>query len=225
MDDSPEAEIGSGTLNELAIETTLYSLDDAPPKPPKRRTGDRQLSLLRVGALIVHDRRELCLIKNVSAGGMLIRAYSAIAEGSQLSVELKQGEPVTGTAQWIKDGNVGVSFDTPIDVLSLVSTDMAGPRPRMPRIEIQCTAWVREGAQVHRTQAANISQGGLCVESAAEIPLGTDVIVTLNGLAPEPAVVRWRNENTYGLAFNRVLSLAQLVAWLHDERERAQAAD
>ena len=155
---------------------------------------------------------------------MLIRAFSAIAEGTQLSVELKQGEPVSGTAQWIKDGSVGVSFDTPIDVLSLVSTDMAGPRPRMPRIEIQCTARVREGAAVHRTQALNISQGGLRVETAAELPLGADVIVIVNGLAPEPAVVRWRNGDTYGIAFNRVLSLAQLVEWLHEERERAQAA-
>ena len=41
-------------LNELALETTLYSIDDAPPEPPKpvtRRTGDRQLSLFRVGAM------------------------------------------------------------------------------------------------------------------------------------------------------------------------------
>jgi hypothetical protein len=215
----------SRTLNELAIETTLYSLDDAPPKPPKRRTGDRQLSLLRVGALVIDDRRELCLIKNVSSGGMLIRAYSPIAEGARLSVELKQGEPVNGTAQWIKDGSIGVSFDTPIDVLSLVSTAMDGPRPRMPRIEICCTAWVREGAAVHRTQAVNISQGGLRIETAAQLPIGAEVIVTLNGLAPEPAVVRWKDEDGYGIAFNRVLSLAQLVAWLQDQRERAQVAN
>jgi hypothetical protein len=213
----------SRMLNEQPLETTLYSLDEAPPKPPIKRSGDRQLSLLRVGALIINGRRELCLIKNVSAGGMLIRAYSAIAEGARLSVELKQDEPVDGTAQWVRDGSIGVSFDSPIDVLSLVSTAMDDPRPRMPRIDIHCSAWVRDGAATHRTQAVNISQGGLCIESPAELLVGTDVVVTLNGLAPEPATVRWKDGDIYGITFNRVLSLAQLVAWLQEQRERAQA--
>ena len=109
---------------------------------------------------MIDGRREQCLIKNVSAGGMLIRAYSAIPEGARISIELKQGEPVDGTAQWVKDGSIGVSFDSPVDVLALVSTAMDGPRPRMPRSEIACTAWGREGATVCRTQAVNISQGG-----------------------------------------------------------------
>ena len=69
-------------LDELPVETTLYSLRDSPPGPPERRAGERHLTLLRVGSLIIGDRRELCLIKNVSAGGMLIRAYCDIALGT-----------------------------------------------------------------------------------------------------------------------------------------------
>ena len=54
-------------MDEEAVETTVYSLAEAAPAAPERRTGERHLSLLRVGAMQIGDRRELCLIKNISA--------------------------------------------------------------------------------------------------------------------------------------------------------------
>ena len=81
-------------MEEQPVETTLYSLSEAPPEPRERRDGDRHLTLFRVGSITIGDRRELCLIKNISAGGMMIRAYCPIAEGTALSVELKSGQPV-----------------------------------------------------------------------------------------------------------------------------------
>jgi hypothetical protein len=200
-------------LDNQAVETTVYSLDEEPPKR-RRPRAKRHLTLYRVGALTIGERRELCLIKNVSAGGMLIRVYSDIPPGTRLSVELKQGEPVAGTARWADKDSVGVVFDAPIDVLSLISLRQEGPRPRMPRIEVGCTATIRDGATVIRTKAVNVSQGGLQIHSSVELAVGADVIVTLTGLAPEPALVIWRDGDCYGLAFNRVLAITQLVAWL-----------
>ena len=55
------------------IQTTNYSLSAAAPERPERRSGERYVSLLRVGALVIEGRRELCLIRNVSAGGMMKR--------------------------------------------------------------------------------------------------------------------------------------------------------
>jgi len=204
------------------LETTLYSLDAAPPRR-RRARAERHLSLFRVGALTVGERRELCLIKNISAGGMLIRAYSAISAGARVSIELKQSEPVTGTAQWVDGDSVGIAFDQTIDVVSLISMRAEGPRPRMPRMEVDCLATIRDGANVLRTTALNISQGGLRVESIAELPVGAEVIVSLGGLAPEPAVVKWREGDCYGIAFNRVLSITQLVAWLQARPDRRTA--
>jgi hypothetical protein len=200
-------------LDNQAVETTVYSLDEEPPKR-RRPRAKRHLTLYRVGALTIGGRRELCLIKNVSAGGMLIHVYSDIPPGTRLSVELKQGEPVAGTARWADKDSVGVVFDAPIDVLSLISLRQEGPRPRMPRIEVGCTATIRDGATVIRTKAVNVSQGGLQIHSSVELAVGADVIVTLTGLSPEPALVIWRDGDCYGLAFNRVLAITQLVAWL-----------
>jgi hypothetical protein len=149
---------------------------------------------------------------------MLIRVYSDIAPGTRLSVELKQGEPIAGMARWAEKDSVGVVFDEPIDVLSLITLREEGPRPRMPRIEVGCAATVRDGARVFRVRAINVSQGGLQVHCPAELAIGADIIVTLKGLAPEPAIVKWREGDCYGLAFHRVLAITQLVAWLQAQQ-------
>lgn len=209
--------------DEQPVETTLYSLATLPPEMPERRHDERHITLLRVGSLMVGKRRELCLIRNISAGGMLIRVYSAIAEGTRLAIELKHGEPISGTTLWAKDDLVGVRFDEPIDILSLITTPANAPRPRMPRLEVHCTAWVRDGAVVHRTRALNISQGGLRVEAPNGLPPAAQVTVTLPGLPPEQGVVRWNDGEACGITFNRVLALPQLVAWIGEQQERKRA--
>ena len=210
-------------VEELPIVTTLYSLGDAPPVPGDQREGDRTLTLFRVGSLIIGDRRELCLIKNISAGGMMIRAYCIIPAGTRVAVELKRGESVGGTARWTKGDTVGIEFDELVDVVALLSMTMEGPRPRMPRIEIGCAASIREGAEVYRVSAVDVSQGGLKFASQRLFAVGGDVVVTLPGLPPVAGNVRWHSAGNFGVTFNKVLPLPMLVGWLHEQRERLRA--
>jgi hypothetical protein len=153
---------------------------------------------------------------------MMIRAYSNIPIGTPLSIELKQGDPINGVVQWLKDGLAGVSFDHAIDVIGLLATSGDRPRPRLPRIEVESTIWVRQESEVVRTRSINISQGGVCVEARASLSVGGDVVVTLPGLTPAAGVLKWNAGNTYGIAFNRSLVLSELVDWLKDQQEQQQ---
>jgi hypothetical protein len=211
-------------VEEQPVETTLYSLSEAPPEPRERRDGDRHLTLFRVGSITIGDRRELCLIKNISAGGMMIRAYCPIAEGTALSVELKSGQPVSGKATWVKDSSVGVTFDEPVDVIEILTACAEGPKQRMPRIEVDSIATVRDGAKVYRLPVRDISQGGIKVEGEPAIEFGCDLSVSLPGLEPQPAALRWRHDGHDGISFNRLIPLADLVAWLQGSREGLRAA-
>jgi hypothetical protein len=211
-------------LDELPLETTLYSLTDSPPEPPERRGSERHLTLLRVGSLTIGERRELCLIKNVSAGGMLVRVYCDVAPDTAVSIELKHGEPISGVARWTEDNCVGVTFDEPVDILALLSWSAEGPRPRIPRVAIGGIASLRQDGSIHRARAVNISQGGLKVECGAAIPVGADVVVSLPGLSPRAGTVRWADGGAYGINFNRVIALPELVARLRGERQRLRAA-
>ena len=209
-------------MEDQSVESTLYSLARAAPERPERRSSERYLSLLRVGAIVVEDRRELCLIRNISAGGMMIRAYSDVPVGARLSVELKHGDPISGVVQWVENGLTGVAFESAIDVVALLAPDPGAPRPRLPRIQVDATAWVREGATVTRAKAVNVSQGGICIESKPDLTAGADVVVTLPGLTPAAGVVKWRNGHLYGIGFNRTLPLPGLVAWLQEQQEQEQ---
>lgn len=208
-------------MKQRTVETTRYSLSEMAPTRPERRTGERYLSLLRVGALLVDSRRELCLIRNVSTGGMMIRPYSPIPAGKSVSVELKQGAMVSGVAQWNEGDLVGISFDQPVDIIDLLSSTAGGSKPRMPRIEVDLTAYVREDATIHRTRAVNISQGGIRVRTEAEITLDARVTISLAGLTPIAGIVKWKEGDEYGLGFNHVLPIAELMRFL---RERQLAA-
>ena len=203
------------------VEQTVYSLSEDAPARPDRRKGERYLSLLRAGAMLVDGRRELCLVRNVSAGGMLIRPYSPITAGTPVTIELKHGETVSGVARWIEDGMVGIEFDQPIDVVALLTSSEDGQQPRMPRIELSCTAWVREDADIYRTRTINISQGGMCVAGDPRLRVDVDVIVSLAGLGPLAGLVKWKEGDRYGIGFNRVLAVNELMSFLRQQQRFA----
>ncbi|MFC7536916.1 PilZ domain-containing protein [Sphingomonas sp. GCM10030256] len=210
-------------MNELPVEATLYSLSKDPPAPPERREGGRHLTLFRVGSLIIGDLRELCLIKNVSSGGMKLRVYRALKPDQPIGVEMKCGERLDGRVSWVRDHQVGLAFDQPIDVAALLAQGEGDPRPRMPRIETRATVVVREGAFPYRMRACDISQGGIKVECNQPLEAGTDVVVSLAGLEPQPGVVRWSESGLAGITFNRLLPLPVLIGWLQAQSSQRAA--
>jgi hypothetical protein len=207
------------------VDTTHYSLSGDAPERPDRRNDERYISLLRVGALVIGGRRELCLIRNVSAGGMMIRPYSPIAAGTVVSVELKHGDTVSGVAQWAERGLVGVTFDTRIDVLALLTASGLETQPRMPRIEVNCTATLRHEGTVFRARVVNISQGGICVNSPVDLELHGDVVVSLEGLHAAAGVVKWRDGEYFGIGFNRVYPVNELMGFLQQQQREEQRRD
>lgn len=225
---TPDASLpssGSYNVDEMPVETTLYSLSEQAPRPEERREGERHLTLFRVGTLVISERRELCLIKNISAGGAKLRLYAGnIKVGQRLTVELKCGQPLTGRVTWLQEPNVGLAFDTPIDVIAMLSQNEDGPRPRMPRIETASFCTLREGANIVRARACDISQGGLKVESATSFAANAPVVVSLPGLTPQEGVVRWIADGFVGITFNRLLPLPLLIDWLKRQRGERSAA-
>lgn len=205
-------------VNRAPVQTTLYSLSEQPPQPSDRRSGERHLTLLRVGVVVIAGHRELCLIKNMSSGGMMLQLYCETEPGQAIEVELKTGVSVAGRINWVRDGQAGVAFAAPIDVVEILAHDGRGPRPRMPRLETDALICVRHGASTFRLRATDISQGGVKVELAAGLPVNAEVVLTLPGLPPQPGTVCWNHRGFAGLSFNRPLPLATLVGWLREQR-------
>jgi hypothetical protein len=198
-------------------EQTTFSLSSAPPRPPERRRQPRHITILRVGTIVIEGRLELCLIRNISAGGLLAHIYSLVAVGQPIAVELKSNQRISGTVSWVEGSNVGIRFDVPVDVEDLLASQGTmdnGWRPRLPRVEVDRLATVRVGSRTYGVSTRDISQGGVKIETDAPFDEGASVVLTLDKFRPIHGVVRWYSEGLCGIAFNQVIPFQELIGWL-----------
>jgi hypothetical protein len=204
-------------LPDECVAQTSISLSPAIPAPPERRRQQRHLTILRVGALIVDGVRELCLVRNISAGGVMAHVYRHLDIGTRVQVEIKNDDPISGRVVWAEDTNVGIAFDQKIDVPDLLATSKLlgdGRRARRPRVEINRRVRIRCGAEVMFADALDISQGGVKIATEQKLPVDADVVVTLNGFRPLTGIVRWVKEGHVGISFIQVIPIAELCEWL-----------
>ena len=207
-------------LAENGVVETGFSLSGRVPRPERRRQ-ERQLTILRVGMLLVDGRRELCLIRNISAGGLMAHVYCRLSPGRRVSVELKSNQPISGRVVWVGDGNAGIAFDELVDVAELLANPPRlenGWRPRLPRVEVDRMATLRAGADSRRVRVRDVSQGGIKVEAERPPDPGTEVVVTFERLGSLAGTVRWADAGACGIAFNQLLPFEELIAWLKRER-------
>ncbi|MEA3012063.1 MAG: hypothetical protein QOD42_608 [Sphingomonadales bacterium] len=210
-------------IEDRVVETG-FSFSSEVPSPPERRAGERHIKILRVGTLVVDGRRELCLIRNISAGGVMAHVYSCFDPGQRVTVELKASQPVTGRVVWVRGGNVGIQFDSAMDVAELLANPRVldnGWRPRTPRVEIDRVATLRIGARTSWVDARDISQSGVKIETSTPPATGEEVVLTLDGLQPRHGVVRWQTDNLCGIAFNQLIPFGELIDWLKQDGNRA----
>ena len=204
-------------LADNRILETGFSFADAVPEPPERRCDERFITILRVGVLIVDGRRELCLMRNISAGGLMAHVYSLVEEGQRVTVELKSNQAIGGTIAWVRGANAGIAFDDSVDIAALLANPAVldnGWRPRLPRIEVVRWGTLRSGARTWRVQSRDISQGGIKIDTDQSFEPGEEVVLTLDHFRPLPGTVRWQNGRDCGLAFNEPIPFDELIAWL-----------
>lgn len=199
------------------VEETSISLSAAAPSPPERRHGQRHLTILRVGALTIDGERELCLVRNISAGGVMAHVYRPVEVGTRVTVEIKSDEALDGKVVWEADSNIGIAFDEKIDVAELLASSKSaddGRRARRPRIQIDRPAKLRIGSEAFAVHAHDISQAGIKLSTDQALPVDGDVVVTLEGMRPLPGIVRWARDGQYGVSLLQVIPIAELCEWL-----------
>ena len=67
---------------------TAVSFTSVVPAPPERRGEVRQTSLLRIGKLSTALDQRLCMIRNISSAGAMLKLYQPIAVGAAVAVEI-----------------------------------------------------------------------------------------------------------------------------------------
>jgi hypothetical protein len=198
------------------LEGTTFSLSSEAPTETDRRVSARHIRILKVGSLLLGDRRELCLVRNISAGGLMAHVYSQLRPTTHIVAELKPGQPMPGRVVWVRESNIGMAFDEKIDVEAILSSQSVekGQQPRSPRVEVDRLATVRCGARLYGASTVDISQGGVKLELDEPLDQGREVVLTLDQFRPLKGIVRWSHDGLVGVSFNETIPFRELMEWL-----------
>jgi hypothetical protein len=162
------------------------------------------------------DLAGFCLLRNLSAGGMMGMVYTNLAPAQPILIEFHPEHSVSGTIAWSADEMVGVRFDREIDVDQTIAvlgkTHTEGWIKRAPRLELKCEGEAVIGDRQVPIRLHDISQRGIKVDISG-VRQGEEVTVRLKGLEPHKAVVRWARDDTAGLNFLRPFGLEELARW------------
>lgn len=214
-------------LDEEQGDSTRFSFAAGAPAQPighgqqleeRRHGGQRHMSILRVGKVVTKRGEDLCLIRNISAGGLMARIYTKLEIGEHVIFELRADRRLSGVVRWARDDCAGIQFETSIDVAAVLADKDGRPeqRPRAPRLSHPCKATLRVGAQYHRVTVRDISQGGVKIVVPEELTVGVDVVLTMEGFRAVAGAVRWYREGHVGIAFHQVVSYPELTHWLKE---------
>ncbi|HEY0445688.1 MAG TPA: PilZ domain-containing protein [Allosphingosinicella sp.] len=209
---------------EIALESTTFSLSTEVPRPTDARTEERLLAILPVAKLITDEVQDFCRIKSISAGGMMGEAATLnIETGADLYVELNSDQRIPGKVVWKRVTALGIKFDQNVDLRELLANRRPrhGFRPRPPRLEVTCGATVKIGSLYHHTQVHDISLGGMKVALSDWQCVGKSVIVTVESLRPIKGRIRWYKGNQAGIVFDKPLTFEELAEWMGKRVELA----
>jgi len=187
----------------------------AAPSPSRdKRSGKRLTLVLRAAKLFSPVGDFLCVLRDVSEGGVKLRLFHDLPETRPLELELGNGlrhrvEPV-----WQRGDLAGFRFVRgPVALPELLG--MTGPFPRRGvrlRAELPVTVSGPEGT--HAATLRDISLDGARIDSATIHPLSARLVIESGQLPAISGRVRWRNGQDHGIAFERHFALDELARLL-----------
>ena len=208
--------------DDVAFESTTFSLSTAVPRPSERRDEDRLPSTLCIVKLSTDRTEQLIRVRNMSAGGLMAEVGQTVSIGEAVWIEFS-GQKIPATVIWTREGTAGFKFAHNIDLGELLAGRKArhGFRARPPRLDVQCKASVRVGTTYYNCEVRDISLGGMKVEPIEEYCLGKDVVIVVESLRPVKGQIRWFSERRAGIVFDEPLTLEELADWVGKRVEMA----
>ena len=195
---------------------TTFVVGDRLPWPDESPGADAA-GPFDAGAIHHSGARQECSIRKISSLGVTLRSDLALELGDQVAIELGTGQRAAGSVAWVSRGDLGVSFDNPVDVLPLLNRQLVSQpveRRAMPRVEIRCGVHIKFAEKLLPATMRNISAHGLQIEGEELPPCGTYVSVFVEGLNVAPGEVVWRRNNLAGIEVFEELSWTSIIPWL-----------
>ncbi len=199
------------------MEQSIDSRIDASATPGDKRAESRTATVFRPVLIEAFGFAGFCLVRNISANGMMGQVYTEFARGTEVTVQFGPATTIAGVVAWSENGQIGIEFDTAVDVDALLvemgRKTFDGKPTRPPRLELQTNGFLTVDGRDIEFEMKDISQRGLKVR-ASFIKPGDIVDVKLDGLSLRRAKVCWMRKGIAGLNYLRPLNFQELASWV-----------
>lgn len=174
------------------------------------RSDMRLALLIRTAKLTCRFGEFLCIIRDVSQGGVKLRLFHALPEGVPLHLELANGDSFAIEHVWQKDDEAGFRFRESIDIKKFIAE--SGRHPKRPlRLQLTCPATVHFDGKVYDATIRDVSRQGARIETLAPLALEQKVVLSSGQLPELEGTVRWRRNPDFGLALQHIFSFRELA--------------
>jgi hypothetical protein len=184
-----------------------------------RREHHRPTLVFRIGLLEIEGRSTFCLLRNISTNGVQVKLYSAIQEGSDVSLWVGDEKAVDGRVVWVHQALAGITFVEPLDATTLLRVqqmDAAQRRRTSPRARASGFAIFRTGGREYSAKLVDISTSGAKILTARPINSGGEGKLAIPGLPSLQSFVRWTEGQDVGLTFQTPMPIQVIAQWLTD---------
>lgn len=201
--------------------STVFSLSHDPPvflpTPSPELAGEPDC-----GRLVGAGGEHRCTLVRLSAAGATLQVDGALEIDGAYALELSFALAIPGRIQWLREGQAGLRFDLPIDVVATLARNLVSlpaERRRGPRIELRQGVWLHRGDDHEFAHTRDLSQTGVGIETRLPLEPGEAVQLTLDGLRPIDGAVKWVQAGGAGIAFAEELGWQVLMPWLRQVQQ------
>jgi hypothetical protein len=184
----------------------------------ERRKSQRHITVLQVAKLVTDSCEELCIVRDISSGGLKAEIYCSLHIDEKVQIQFKSGQQVAGHVVWVEDRQAGIEFDQAIETEQLLvrrEHDPEGRPLRAPRLKVDMPGMLRVNGEQVYVHVSDISLDGCKVDSDLLLKPGTGCEISLPGLGYRLASVRWFRDNQAGVRFHERLSYQDFAQWRH----------
>jgi len=174
------------------------------------RDKNRFALLIRSAKLTCDLGEFLCIVRDVSEGGVKLRLFHPLPPCDSFRLELSSRHNFMIEPVWSKGDLSGFRFPETIDVPEFISERSHFPK-RALRINLDTPAIVRIDGGAFSATIRDISREGVRIETQVALALEQKVTVEAAHFTSRVGTVRWRKGQVYGVALQNLLSFETLA--------------
>lgn len=174
------------------------------------RDKNRFALLIRSAKLICELGEFLCIVRDVSEGGVKLRLFHPLPPCPTFQLELSSRHTFEIEPVWSNGDLSGFRFPNPVDVPDFISERSQYPK-RALRINLKAPAIVRVEGGAFSATIRDLSREGVRIETQVALALEQKVSLEAAHFSSRVGTVRWRKTPTFGVALQNLLSFDTLA--------------